>query len=92
MWPTKYLHSFIVSIIPLTIIQGSFEIFVQKNPQFQNDNGTEKIFEHTKIIYSHLGEMKHYLSLVQLQLEPVELFSLCTSIQQIAVQKICSLK
>ena len=90
--PSKHVANQVSTLIhsinnSLTIIQGSFEIFAQKNPQFQNDNGTEKIFEHTKIIYSHLGEMKHYLSLVQLQLEPVELFSLCTSIQQIARSK-----
>ena len=76
----------------LTIIQGSFEIFTQRNPQFQNNKGTEKIFEHTKAIYSHLGEMKHYLSLVQLQIEPVEILSFCANIQQIAKSKELSIE
>ena len=39
------------------------------------------------MIYSHLSEMKHYLSLVQLQLEPVDLFSFCGSLQQTAKLK-----
>jgi hypothetical protein len=71
----------------LMIIQGSLEIFTYRNQHLQNPDSIEQTYEHIHIIYSHLEEMKYYMSLVQLQLEPLDVRQFCFHLKELADSK-----